>query len=486
MKTLFTAIIAVSLISGPVAPAFAFQTEVSDDVFKRLEAGALRPEKDPASLLLLAKADNAGALAALTPELESHAPWLRPYFSGALEAAGGLVPQESEHFTLWTTPDQAFLGDYALPALEKAWAYFDGALGHHPSGKVRVEIYPTKEAFSAASTLSDETLERSGAIGICKFHRLMILTPKALPTGYRWMDALTHEYVHLMVNEITLSNAELWLHEGTARYFETAPRISPPRFLTEHQKTALMEAREKGELVPFAKMSPSMVYLKDQDQVGLAFAQVSHAVDLMVKEKGLKTYRTFLSDLSRAPFPEAFAKNFGMKPDEFEAHWKEALATETWQKSRGTLDDDVRFVAQSEKESIGAGVQGRVRLGDKMRVRGLMDAALIEFEKALVEEPDNAVILLKAARVLIALHRPDDARLNLRRAVDKNANYGTPWLELAALVEPAEAEACLLEANAINPFDPRIHAGLRNTYAKRGDAVKAGKEGEIVKVLGGN
>src|SRR6185436_16415221 len=100
--------------------------------------------------------------------------------------------------------------------------------GHRPEGKIRVEIYPNKEDFSKASTLSLETLERSGAIGICKFHRLMIMTPQALPIGYRWLDALSHEYIHLTVNEMSASKAELWLHEGTARYFETAYRSQPP------------------------------------------------------------------------------------------------------------------------------------------------------------------------------------------------------------------------------------------------------------------
>lgn len=485
MKRSFTAIIAASLISG----SWAFQIEAPesgiDAAFKRLEAGTLRAGRDPETLMRLAAADNAGALAALTPELEAEAPWLHGYLSRAQAAAAGLVSQESAHFVLWTPPDQAFLGAYALPALEEAGAYFDRAFGRRPEGKIRVEVYPDKESFSAASTLSEETLERSGAIGICKFHRLMILSPRALPMGYRWLDALTHEYVHLMVNELSETNAELWLHEGTARYFETAPRKNPPRYLTAHQKTALIEAREKGELVPFERMSPSMVYLKDQEQVSLAFAQVSHAVDLLVRERGLKGYSRFLKRLSDAPFETAFRKVFGMTPPEFEARWKEALAKEPWEKSRGAMSDEIRFVALSEDEAIGADARARVRFGDLMRARGQVEPALMEYEKALVEEPDNAVILLKAARSLLSLGRTDDARRKLRRAVEKNPNYGTPWIELAGLVEPAEAVSCLLEANAINPFDPRIHAMLSGAFAKLGEGEKAEREDAVARLLKG-
>ena len=45
----------------------------------------------------------------------------------------------------------------------------------------------------------------------------------------------------------------------------------------------------------------------------------------------------------------------------------------------------------------------------------------------------------------------------MRRATDKNPNYGTPHLLLASLVEGKEAVYHLEAANAINPFDPEIH-----------------------------
>jgi tetratricopeptide (TPR) repeat protein len=95
-------------------------------------------------------------------------------------------------------------------------------------------------------------------------------------------------------------------------------------------------------------------------------------------------------------------------------------------------------------------------LGDRFRQSGRLDAALIEYEKALKDEPDNALILLKAAKTHLALGQKDAAIENLRRATAMNPNYGTPHIELALLVEGKEAEEHLQEAIAINPFDPRI------------------------------
>ncbi len=231
-----------------------------------------------------------------------------------MKVSASLEKHDSEHFELWTPPGQSFLADIALPVLEKNAAHLESIFGYRPAARIRVEIYPNKDDFSTASTLSVETLERSGAIGICKFHRLMIVSPRALPLGYRWLDALCHEYTHLIINELSHTKAELWLHEGTARYFETSYRSNPPVFLTPDQKTKMKEAVEKNTLVPFARMSPSMVYLKDQDEVSLAFAQVSYAVSQLVQSTSPRFYADFLRDLSQMPFAKAFEKRFHQSP----------------------------------------------------------------------------------------------------------------------------------------------------------------------------
>ena len=498
MKTSFTVTIAAwpskalalglaALLLSPPARAFQSDSPVSSaagqTVLEKLEAGELEAGKDPAAFIFLSKGEYAAALAALTPDVDASFPWLRPYLQRLIAASAGLVEAPvSPHFRLFVPPNQAFLADYALPVLEKVGDHYEKTFAHRPREKIRVEIYPDKESFSAASTLSLETLERSGAIGICKFHRLMILSPAALPVGFRWLDALSHEYTHLTVNELTSTKAELWLHEGTARYFETSYRLDPPSYLTPNQRNALLDAREKGTLVPFRRMSPSMVYLKDQEEVSLAFAQVSHAVDFMLREKKLAGFRTFLGSLKKFSFAQAFERVYGLTPDAFETAWKAVLNKETWEKSRGALSDEVRFDALREEDVVGASAESRLHLGDRMRQRGQMEAALIEYDKALADEPDNAIILLKCARARLALERKDEARDMLKLAVAKNPNYATPMIELANLVDDREAGALLLDANAINPFDPRIHRMLGEIYARQGRPESA-REGEIAAML---
>ncbi len=494
MKTSFTvitaawrsksvALMAVATLFAARAEAFKSDMPVSSPaaqtVLEKLEADNLVAGHDPEAFIRLSKSDYAGAAAAVTPEVDAAFPWLMPYLQATVAATAPLVESPAvAHFQLFVPRGQEFLADYALPVLEKVSEHYQQIFAHRPRGKIRVEIYPDKESFSAASTLSIDTLERSGAIGICKFHRLMILSPAALPVGYRWLDALSHEYTHLMVNELTSTKAELWLHEGTARYFETSYRADPPVYLTPNQRNALLDAREKGTLIPFRRMSPSMVYLKNQEEVSLAFAQVSHAVDFMIREKKLAGFRTFLEALRKSTFAQAFQTVYHLTPEAFETAWKGALNKETWEKSRGALADEVRFDALREEDVVGASAESRLRLGDRMRQRGQMEAALIEYDKALADEPDNAVILLKCARTRIALDRKDEAREMLRLAVMKNPNYGTPMIELAGMVDDREAAGLLMEANAINPFDPRIHRMLGEIFTRQGRP-EAAREREI-------
>lgn len=469
MKKLFIIIISVYLSS--LIFLNAFQTEVS---YALLEAGQATPSNVPLAIYYLSERQYEKAL-----EVAEDA-WLKEYLKGLVKVTKDLVPFESEHFVLHTPPDQTFLRMYALPALESAYAKIYRELKHKPSKKIHVEIYPNKDDFSLASTLTPEILKRSGAIGICKFHRLMIVSPQDLPLGYRWLDALSHEYIHLVVNEIADARVELWLQEGTARYFETAYRLDPPHFLSANQKNQLLEALEEDKLISFARMSPSLVYLKDQEEVSLAFAEVSHAISTLIKEEGNKKFTRFLRALKKKSVSDSFLSVYKKTSQEFERDWQVALKNEKWEKSKGVMSDKVQFDPVDEYEIVGADIKGQLRLGDQMRQKGRLKAALIQYQKALKVEPDNAVVLLKVARTHIELGETENIIPLLKRATEKNPNYGTPHIELAKwLTDPHEKIHHLLEANSINPFNPEIHALLSQVYSVIGNDEKGKQEQEI-------
>ena len=145
--------------------------------------------------------------------------------------------------------------------------------------KVQVEIAPDATSFNAISTLSLRDIEETGAVGICKFNKLMIISPRALSFGYRWLDSLSHEYQHYAIVALSNNQAPIWLHEGMARFYETRWRKPAPTtdaaedYLTPANQTLLVQALAKNQFVGFKNMEPSLIHLETPEQVQLAYAE---------------------------------------------------------------------------------------------------------------------------------------------------------------------------------------------------------------------
>ena len=104
--------------------------------------------------------------------------------------------------------------------------------GFQPKEKIRIEIFPDTRAFYFASSLSARDIEVAGAVGMAEFNKLMVLSPRALVHGYRWLDAISHEYMHYLIMKLTANKAPY----GSTRGWQNMRRpdgeavllISPP------------------------------------------------------------------------------------------------------------------------------------------------------------------------------------------------------------------------------------------------------------------
>ncbi len=307
----------------------------------------------------------------------------------------------SEHFVLRLSGRDKALALYALDTLEKIYASIGKQFGYYPPEKVLVEIHPQKTEFSPASTLSMDVLEKSGTVGICKFNRIMMLSPEALPLGYSWADTMCHEYVHFTVNRLSRGVCPLWLQEGLAKYFETSWRVQPPEYLSPAAKNSLASAKKNNTYITFKKMHPSLVFLKSQDEILLAFAEVSCAVDFMRSKYGQESIPKLAVNMAVSGEEGAFKKTLGINEEKFEKEFIENLKARKVDESPGAATEKISFDKQPEEEFIGADLRGQVRLGDLMRKAGKPEAAAAQYEKALAIEPANPVILLKTAKALI-------------------------------------------------------------------------------------
>ena len=91
---------------------------------------------------------------------------------------------ESAHFRLhYARGVDRVLVDRGLETLESCYAALAESFGVKPEEKVRVEVFPDPESFHKASTLTRNEIETSGTIALCKFNRLMMITPRAVLRG---------------------------------------------------------------------------------------------------------------------------------------------------------------------------------------------------------------------------------------------------------------------------------------------------------------
>lgn len=420
-------------------------------------------KKRLAAWLALYRGDYVSA-AGLSSPPPSEKDFLSNYSAYMSSLSRGFVQKESEHFILRHFPEDDIMADFALERLEKIRSAAAVIFGYAPSEKVLVEIYPDKKSFAAASTLGEALLEKSGTVGICKFNRLMILSPRNLALGYNWLDTLAHEYSHFAINRVTGYNCPLWVHEGISRWTDTLWRSAKSLYLSDYSSAKLTAAARSGKLIPFAKMAPSLVYLPTREDISLAFAQAGSFVDFIVERYGRGVIEKWLEEMKMADEKRALSRASGESFAKIERAWRERLKSAAIPSDATGLPDLPLYELRSEDELIPADLIRHARLGDELRKRGNFEGALARYEMAYAAEK-NPVIAVKIARAKLSLGRLDEAEDFMRAVADGNHGYITPRLVLAEIaVSRGDAEAARAryeEAFMINPFYPGLYDALK-------------------------
>lgn len=105
--------------------------------------------------------------------------------------------------------------------------------------------------------------------------------------------ALTHEYVHLAVAQLSASTAPAWLDEGLAQYLTQNP--------TPADRRALTRAFQAGACLPLAVLEGDFAALEEKALVDLAYAQSYSLAQYLVQRLGWPGIRRLLDRLKRAP-----------------------------------------------------------------------------------------------------------------------------------------------------------------------------------------
>jgi tetratricopeptide (TPR) repeat protein len=412
----------------------------------------------------------------------------RALAASTLEVTGQFVEKKSSggHFVIaYPAGVDEVIVDLAGDSLESARDAVGADLGYLPDETVRVEILSRPADLAKLSPLTEDEIETTGTIALSKYNKLMIVSPRATLTGYPWMDTLCHEYTHLVVSAISHDTVPVWLQEGLARYEQERWRKDGGAPLPAVDQQLLASALKNRRLIDLDDMHPSMAKLPSQEAAALAYAEVLTLVDWMHTKVGWEGLRDVLAlerDGKSAPraVAEVLDTTWAKVSKEWKAHLK-GLDLSAGKAMAGRADDKrIRFDKGGKSddnvgvdEVASAKARKHARIGGMMRARSMLEAASIEYEKALTAAPGDPFVTGKLARTYVELGKYSEA-VSLARPLAEIDDHDpvpavTLGVALAASGDAAGARDAFEQALRVSPFDPVVRCGLAESYEKLDD-----------------
>lgn len=375
----------------------------------------------------------------------------------------------------------AVIAPYLFDAMAEARMRIDHALGLSPTHPVRFEFLDDPAKLAMVTPLSLDNIRTTNTVGITKYRRIMMVTPRMMVYGYGWIDTAVHEYVHYVLTMRTANKAPVWLQEGLAKLLETRWRLPTTPPLEPSIAFLLHRAITRDELVTLDEMYPSVAMLPSQEKAALAYAEVQTMLQLLFERGGREALGDLLDRVAAGEDArDALAAAWGADFDTFFAQWKRTTRARTAGRRKGPLRGMEFRDPDAPQEDVDASLFGDVfshlgggkarqhaRLGVLLTLRGHFEAAAMQYEKA--RKADRAVrndpkLARRLGELYVRLEKYD-------RAV--------PLLEIAARDDPEHANVAAAEGRARlrsgdregaraalsravrnNPFIPTLHCDL--------------------------
>lgn len=415
---------------------------------------------------------------------------LRELIRGTVETTRGFKKQLSPrgHFEIAYQPGKdEVLVELAGDALDRAYEVFAIDFGFRPPTPIRVEILTRPVDLAKVSTLTEDNIRTTNTIALCKYNKLMSVTPRATLYGYAWLDTLAHEYVHYVVSLASHDRVPVWLHEGIARFQQNRWRGGELGQLSGTDEHLLASALKSGDFISFDAMHPSMAKLPSQEAAALGYAEVFTLVRYFHDKAGYPGLRKLLERIrAGSDAREAMVGSLGERRwRAVESGWKRHLQASKLRINPAVAGrartGGIRFdKGGTDSENVGLAeldserARSYARLGGILRARGKLRAAAMEYEKALsLTGTGNPLVSGKLARTYLSLERYQRAieLVEPLLSVDDNdpAPATTLGLAYSATGASKKAAEAFEQALRVNPFDPSVRCGLADAYADLDD-----------------
>lgn len=357
--------------------------------------------------------------------------------------------QDGRVHVIFSNPKDEVLAPYFFDAIKAASPKLVRALGPLPSVPARFEFIQSPADLANITTLPLDAIYTTGTIGITKYHRVMMASPRITLTGYEWLDTAVHEYVHFLVSIRTFNRTPVWLHEGLAKFYEASWRSDSSPSISSTQAALLDAAFREDRLITLEQMHPSIALLPSQAQAALAYAQVQTMIAFLQAKRGPGAIASVLSQVANgADAATAFGRSYKKGWDTFYADWKKATAKQVASMHKKAFVPQ-RFAQKNQNSSqldlnppdvfsrLESGqARKHARLATLLAQRGHGAQAISQFERALKAAPRISKDP-KLARRLGELYLEQDRYALAYR-----------FLSTAALEDPSDAYLATLQAQA--------------------------------------
>lgn len=129
---------------------------------------------------------------------------------------------QTEHYIIKYQPVDEPYVDLIGETAEEAYASVTGIFSYKPANKTTIVVYP--DSADLAASFGWDKNEK--ALGVYWGGTIRILSPRAWLSGndikenFAKEGPMTHEFTHLLVDDITRGNYNRWWTEGMAQYIE--------------------------------------------------------------------------------------------------------------------------------------------------------------------------------------------------------------------------------------------------------------------------
>lgn len=372
---------------------------------------------------------------------------------GCMSATAGTVTFTDEAsgswVRLWDEKDVALL-PLVYDVVARSRTLFERELAVVMPRPIRIDLVRDQFSLSRMTGLPLSAARTTGTIGIAKWGRVIMVSPRAAEGGYGFVDTLAHEITHLALARASTDQAPLWLQEGVARRLESAWREKSP-FDDTPRAIDVAAFGLRGNIGP------------EIDAIGPSIALLPSALEAQITYAKVQSFMTYYSEEAGAPALNKLLEECRGGSGEIDrlveaatqrkfSEWKESWKTHVLAQGK-EIDEALRPGA---KAPPGLGqARKHYRLGELLLARGHAEAATQETAKARALMPREASVRGLHARALLRSEDPDAATAAVREIGD--VTTGDPvWWSLRGVLVKDDAERSGSFAVMGAPYDPLV------------------------------